>query len=93
VAISLEILTSPSNLVPIAQAARSIGAGRSWAFAVHRRGLLKTAQGSRPVLVSVEELRTLDAQERRRPRRAPTREDSQRTGASEPARRALLKGR
>jgi hypothetical protein len=45
--------------MPIARAAREIGVDRSWAFKVQREGLLKSAQGSRPVLISPQELAAL----------------------------------
>jgi hypothetical protein len=68
--ISIETGIGPAGLVSIAQAAKRIGVDRSWAFRVHRSGLLKTTYGARPVLISAAELAALRKRQRPRPRRA-----------------------
>lgn len=67
--ISVEIPGRPADLVPIAEAAKRIGVDRSWAFRVYKSGLLKTAHGARPVLISAAELASQRKRDRRRPRR------------------------
>lgn len=55
----------------MAEAANLIGVDRSWAFRMYRSGLLKTAHGARPVLISAAELAALRKRDRPRPRRTP----------------------
>ena len=65
----VEFPSAPAGLVPISEAARKIGVERSWAFRQHQKGLLTSATGARPILVSPQELARLRKRDQRRPRR------------------------
>jgi len=66
---------------------------RSWAFKQRRKGLLTTATGSHPILVSIDELARLREHCRRRPHRAVIKSAPATSVETKAARRSRATGR